>query len=143
VRLGATTDAFGVPRLAVDLRFAERDAESVVAAHELWGRGLIESGIGRLDHWYAPSERVSRILAAANDGYHQVGVTRMAAAGDAGVVNRDLAVRGARGLWTVSSGVFPTSGQANPTMLAMQLGIRLAAQLASRAGVGSQVRTGT
>ena len=48
---------------------------------------------------------------------------------DDGVVDGNLQVHGVRSLYVVSTSVLPTSGQANPTLLGIALGLRLADQL--------------
>lgn len=130
VRLGHERDALGVPRLVIDLRYGALDANSVVASHRVIDRALRETGIGRLEYSLPEGERAARVLDQATDGYHQVGTTRMSAAPAAGVVDRDCRVHGAPNLFIASSSVFPTSGQANPTLLLAALSARLAAHLA-------------
>jgi choline dehydrogenase-like flavoprotein len=63
-------------------------------------------------------------------GFHQAGTTRMSQTPDGGVVDPHLQVRGVRGLYVASTSVPPTSSQANPTLLGIALGIRLAEHLA-------------
>lgn len=46
------------------------------------------------------------------------------------IVDRDCRAFDAPNLHVVSTAVLPTSGQANPTMTAVQLGLRLAERLA-------------
>ena len=48
----------------------------------------------------------------------------------AAVVDGDCRAFDAPNLFVVSTAVLPTSGQANPTLTAVQLGLRLAARLA-------------
>jgi choline dehydrogenase-like flavoprotein len=50
-----------------------------------------------------------------------------------GVVDRDCRVFGAANLFVAGSSVFPTSGEANPTLTAVALALRLAALLAAEA----------
>ena len=64
------------------------------------------------------------------DGYHQIGTIRMAADPASGVVDADCRVHGTPNLFVASSAVFPTSGQANPTLLITALSARLAAHVA-------------
>jgi choline dehydrogenase-like flavoprotein len=49
--------------------------------------------------------------------------------GKLGVVDTDCRVHGVNNLYVAGSAVFPTSGQANPTMMAVALGARLADHL--------------
>ncbi len=64
-------------------------------------------------------------------GYHQAGTTRMSETAEGGVVDSDLQVHGVRGLYVASTSVLPpTSSQANPTLVGIALGVRLADHLA-------------
>ena len=53
--------------------------------------------------------------------------------GGAAVVDGDCRAFDAPNLFVVSTAVLPTSGQANPTLTAVQLGLRLADRLAGAA----------
>ncbi len=67
------------------------------------------------------------MLNQALDGYHQIGLTRMSDSPTDGVVvvDRDCSVHGTVNLFVASSSVFPTAGQANPTLPAVALALRL------------------
>jgi choline dehydrogenase-like flavoprotein len=132
VRLAPSRDALGMPRLRIDLRFAEIDARSVVAAHRVIEGGLREAALGRLDYAVAEPEREAAVLNQATDGYHQIGTARMSADPAAGVVDRDCRVHGTANLFVASSAIFPSSSQANPTLLLAAFSARLAAHLAQR-----------
>jgi GMC oxidoreductase len=132
VRLSGERDALGLPRAVVDLRFADIDAHSVVASHALLDGWLRRTGIGRLDYFVAPEERCARVLEQACDGYHQIGLTRMSSSPREGIVDADCKVHDVDNLFVASSAVFPTSGQANPTLLAVAMAARLAEHIAAR-----------
>jgi choline dehydrogenase-like flavoprotein len=119
-----------MPRLKIDLRYSEIDARSVVASHRVIDRELRKAAIGRLEYALPEAERLDAVLAQASDGYHQIGTTRMSLDRAHGVVDRDCRVHGTANLFIASSSVFPTSGQANPTLLVGALAARLAAYLA-------------
>lgn len=142
VRLGDERDALGLRRLTIDLRYGEIDARSVVASHAVIGRALRQAGIGRLDYTVPEAERVAHVLDQATDGYHQIGTARMADSPTDGVVDRDCRVHGTANLYVASSAVFPTSGQANPTLLLAALSARLAAHLARELAVPPAIETG-
>jgi choline dehydrogenase-like flavoprotein len=72
------------------------------------------------------------VLEQAKDGYHQIGTTRMGTAPGTSVVNSDCQVHDVRNLHVASSSVFPTSSQANPTLLAAALAVRLAETIAQK-----------
>ena len=131
VTLADGVDRLGLARLRVDLRFQEEDARSVVKVHDLFGRWLEATGVGRLKNRVAPEARVAAVLAKARHGTHQIGTIRMGASPAEGVVDRDLRTFGAPNLFVVGTAVLPRSGQANPTLTAVALAIRLAETLAA------------
>ena len=131
VQLTDEADAAGALRLQIDLRFREEDAERIVRAHEVLDRALREAQVGRLVFKATGDDRVASVMAQAADGFHQTGLTRMSDNPTKGVVDADCTVHGISNLHVASSSVFPSSGQANPTLLAVALGLRLAARLAT------------
>ena len=143
VCLGEARDALGMPRLKIDLRYSEADAASVVAGHEIIDRNLREAGLGRLEYHCPAEKRTSRVWDQMTDGYHQIGTIRMAVSPSRGVVDADCRVHGTPNLFVASSAVFPTSGQANPTLLITALSARLAAHVARlvrNVPTGTQIR---
>ncbi|MFK8252513.1 FAD-dependent oxidoreductase [Ancylobacter terrae] len=130
VRLDGASDALGLPRLVVDLRFSRDDAEGLARAHDALGAWLARSGFGRLELRQPREATIDAILSLAAHGTHQIGTVRMAADRRHGVVDADLACFDARNLHVVGSAVLPTSGQANPTLTALALAVRLARKLA-------------
>jgi len=129
ITLGAETDSFGVPRAVIDLRFTAQDIQSVIDSHQLLDQALQANNIGRLDYMYSLEELPTRVDAQASDGYHQVGTTRMGQDPAESVVDSNLKVHGLDNLFVASSSVFPASGQANSTLLAVAFGARLASRL--------------
>jgi choline dehydrogenase-like flavoprotein len=130
VRLVEARDALGMQRLRIDLRYGEVDARSVTASHAIIDRGLRRSGLGRLNYTVPEADRLACVMDQATDGYHQIGTARMADRPRDGVVDSDCRVFGSPNLFVASSAVFPSSGQANPTLLLAALSARLAAHLA-------------
>lgn len=127
-----TRDALGQPRLRIDLRFSEADAAAVLRAHAALEAWLLRNRLGRLAwHQPDPEARAAAVLARAMDGAHQVGTIRMGADPATSVVDARLRAHGVPNLFVVSTAVLPTSGQANPTLTAVQLGLRLADDLAA------------
>ncbi|MGD0797866.1 MAG: GMC oxidoreductase [Acidobacteriaceae bacterium] len=129
ITLAPDRDFFGVPRAVIDLRFTPQDVQSVIDSHALLDQALKANGIGRLRYLYEPALLPDRIYAQASDGYHQMGTTRMGDDPRQSVVDADLKVHGVENLYVASSSVFPTSGQANSTLLAVAFGVRLASDL--------------
>lgn len=132
ILLSREMDQNGVPRARVDLRFSSRDLNSVVAAHEHLDAALQSSGIARLCYHCPPAGRFSEVDRQAADGFHQIGTTRMSAEPSSGIVDPDCNVHGVENLHIASSSVFPSSSQANPTLLAVSLALRLADRISSK-----------
>jgi len=126
IELAADRDATGMHRAVISLRFLPRDAESVVKAHELLDQHLQTNGIGRLIYWHKREERAEAVLAQASDGFHQIGTIRMATNPAEGVTDSYGRVFGVSNLFVCSSAVFPTSGQANPTLTLLAFAVRQA-----------------
>ena len=125
--LSGERDAFGMPRLKVDWRVTELDMESLQRSYDLLARELRSSGAGRLDF-----DREKLVVKAKRHGIvggHHIGTTRMSADPGQGVVDPDCRVHGVGNLYVASSAVFPTSGQANPTLTLLALTFRLAEHL--------------
>jgi choline dehydrogenase-like flavoprotein len=130
VTLSGSCDALGLPFLAVDLRYSEDDAASVLRAHEVLDRSLREARLGHLEYREArPDARIACVLQQAMEGYHQIGTTCMGLTSHDSVVDTDCRVHGFDNLYVSSSSVFPSSGQANPTFATVALALRLAAHL--------------
>lgn len=129
VRLNGQVDRLGVPRLSIDLRFAEQDARSVVATHDLMEDWLVRNRIGRLEYRVPKEARDETVLSTACHGTHQIGLARMADSRALGVVDHKLQTFDCPNLHLAGCAVLPTSGQANPTLTAVALGLRLADRL--------------
>jgi len=144
VVLSDRLDGVGLPYLDIDLRLDERDAVSVLRAHDALDAALRKAGLARLERYDASeSDAVERIMRHSVDGFHQIGLTRMGDDPRDSVVDRDCRVHGVDNLHIASSSVFPTSGQANPTFLAVALAFRLADRLANaRQRVAAPALTG-
>jgi choline dehydrogenase-like flavoprotein len=81
---------------------------------------------------YDEAEIARDILRDGAYGGHHIGTARMAAAPARGVVDADCRVHGMDNLFIAGSAVFPTSGQANPTLTIVALALRLADRLRAR-----------
>lgn len=128
--LGESTDRLGMPRLIHELRFSDKDAASVLAAHGALGDWLARNNLGTLEYYAAtPEARAANVFAEAQHGTHQVGTIRMGTDRATAVVDADCRAFDVPNLHVVSTAVLPTSGQANPTLTAVQLGLRLAERI--------------
>jgi choline dehydrogenase-like flavoprotein len=119
-----------LPALKVNYLVDDEDVGSVVRSHELLDHWLRENGTGKLAYLYDAPERREAVRRQAFDGYHQIGLTRMSREPRDGVVNADCRVHDVANLYIAGSSVFPTGGQANPTLAAVALALRLGAHLA-------------
>lgn len=128
VSLHDQCDRFGMPRLHVDFRFSPQDIDSVCQAHRLLA-GQLEERQKLGIFTYKQDDIRSLVSAQVRDGFHQIGTTRMSASEKDGVVDSNCKVHSVANLYVCSSSVFPTSGQANPTLTIVALAIRLANHL--------------
>lgn len=134
VRLNDETDAYGLPRLTVDLRFDLKDAQALLRAHQHLDAWLRRNALGAVRYRQPLEETAQAILDAATHGNHQIGLARMGEDSAGAVVDRNLECFDARGLYLATVAVFPTSGQANPTFTGVAFALRLADHLKEVAG---------
>jgi hypothetical protein len=132
ITVSRNKDSFGVARAVIDLRYVDQDVQSVIDSHKVLDEALRANRVGRLEYMYPMEELRARVYAQASDGFHQVGTTRMGTDTKTSVVDSNLRVHGLSNLFVASSGVFPTGGQANSTLLAVALALRLAEHLNAR-----------
>lgn len=130
VTLADAVDAAGLPRLRIDYRVHPDDVASVVRAHDTLGDWFRRTGVASLQFRGSRDEAPVRVAAQVRHGTHQIGTTRMAETAEHGIVDGDLCAFDAPNLFVASSAVLPRSGQANPTLTAVALGLRLAHRLA-------------
>jgi choline dehydrogenase-like flavoprotein len=131
VELTDERDALGMRRIRTHMHFSDADYESVRKGVALIDEHLRRHGVGFVEWLTDDVESSVRAYLEANAGFHQAGTTRMSDTPDGGVVDRHLQVHGVRGLYVASTSVLPTSSQANPTLLGIALGVRLAERLAN------------
>ncbi len=129
VSLSNSRDALGQRRLLIDLRYGEADARSVLRTHAVMEQRLAAAGLARIEYKVPEGRRVEAVLAQASDGFHQIGIARMANDPRNGVVGTDARVHGVSNLFLAGSAIFPSSSQANPTLTAVALAARLSAHL--------------
>ena len=131
VTLSANRERTGLRRLAIDFRFSGEDVASVLNAHEVLDDWLGREKLGRVIYRTPPEGRADLVLSEAKHGNHQEGTTRMGHDRTSAVVDGWGTTFDVQNLHVVSTSVLPTSSQANPTLTAMQLGLRLADRLAT------------
>lgn len=129
IELTDERDALGMRRIRTHMHFSDADYRSVRTAIVAIDVHLRRHGVGRVEWLTDDVEGSVRAYMAKRTGFHQAGTTRMSSSPEGGVVDPHLQVHGVRRLYVVSTSVLPTSSQANPTLLGMALGVRLAERL--------------
>jgi choline dehydrogenase-like flavoprotein len=123
-------DEFGRSRLRVRWRWALADRKKVAHARDLYAAALERAGIGRLvgtDY----DAGLPRLLGGT---HHHMGVTRLSADPEAGVVDPQCRVHDTSNLYVAGSAVFPSGGFVNPTLTVVAMALRLSAHLRSELG---------
>lgn len=129
ITLDDSCDVLGMPRARIALRWSDQDVDSILDAHVELDRGLRSMGAATL-HWrYENAARRQAVLDQAEDGYHQLGTLRMASTPERGVTDQFGRLFGTPNLYAATSAIFPTSGQANPTLSMVALVLRQADEL--------------
>lgn len=129
VRLSSEVDETGLKRLAVSFDFAEEDLASLIRCHHALAEWIGKRRIGTVEWLYPKETLTAAIRRQALDGYHQIGLTRMGASSRTSVVDGNCRCHDLANLYVAGSSVFPVSGQANPTLPAVALALRLADHL--------------
>jgi choline dehydrogenase-like flavoprotein len=132
VTLGNARDALGMPRLRIDWRHTPLDIRTVAEGLRLLQKEFAAWGGGTLS--FSPDEVERCMLREGAYGGHHIGTTRMGHRPETGVVDTDCRVFDTAGLYVAGTSLFPTSGQANPTLTAVAMALRLADHLKARLG---------
>ncbi|SDI62220.1 GMC oxidoreductase [Alloyangia pacifica] len=132
VTLSSRVDAAGRHPLRISFSYDEATLRGTLAAHRLLAAALDEAQFAELTLDEEDEEAMKKIQAMARDGYHQIGLTRMANSPLNGVVDPNCRVFGTENLHIAAASVFPVSGQANPTLSVVALALRLAAHLSNQ-----------
>ena len=127
VVLSDERDELGRRKLFIDFNFSDIDVENVIKNHQIIDDYLRFNKLGYLK--YVNKNLNTEVSFQARDGFHQLGTTRMSKEIQDGVVDSNCRVHGVENLYIASSSVFPTSGQANPTLTIVALSIRIAQTL--------------
>lgn len=122
VTLGEQRDALGIPFIDLNWQVAEDDDAKLKRSMEIFGAEIGAAGLGRL---WAPTQE-GRFTWDRQPGGHHMGTTRMSADPATGVVNADLRCHEVDNLYVLGSSVFPTVGDANPTLTIVALSERWA-----------------
>lgn len=136
VTLTNTADALGMPRLRVDWRHSTLDLHTAETCFRLLALDLGAWGRGWLD--FDAAELARDMLRDGAYGGHHIGTARMGHSPATSVVDGHARVHGVANLHLAGAAIFPTSGQANPTLTLVALALRLADRLkATSLGAGT------
>jgi choline dehydrogenase-like flavoprotein len=129
VRLADEMADDGMPALRVAFCYGAATVGGLVSAHRRTAALLRLDGFAEVEMTEDDDALAEAIRACARDGYHQMGLTRMAHDPTMGVVDPDGRVFGTRNIHVASASAFPTASQANPTLTIVALALRLANRL--------------
>jgi choline dehydrogenase-like flavoprotein len=121
ITLTDAIDPNGTRKVHIHWKFTEADRQSVERSRRVFDAELAESQLGRMTWHPDPYTSASSV--------HPLGGTRMHSNPHLGVVDAQCKVQGVSNLYIASSGVFPTSGYANPTLTVVALAVRIAEQV--------------
>lgn len=125
VELRYERDRVGVPIGTLDWQLTGQDLASMQRSQQLMSTRLMEEGQRGARSLLRDGQLPTRLIG----GHHHMGTTRMHPSERQGVVDPDGRVHGVGNLYIAGSGVFPTSGYANPTLTLLALTLRLGDQL--------------
>ena len=115
-------DRFGRIDFQVPFQIDEATKRTQRRFHQLIAERVRSQGLGRLDSRLDDPEFQPEF----QDAFHPMGSTRMSTDPHLGVVDPQARVHGLHNLYVAGSSIFPTGGQANPTLTIVALAIRLA-----------------
>lgn len=130
VSLGEGVDALGQRQLHIDWRYSPADIDGVARSLNVMGQALQQGGVGAFQ--FDPETLERDLTRYGAYGGHHIGTACMGADPAHSVVNADTQVHGVHNLFIASSAVFPSSSQANPTLLIVALALRLAQHIGQR-----------
>lgn len=133
ITLGNELDALGQRRIHIDWRYVDEDVATVTRALAALAHEVERTGVGRFT--YDPAEVEAEMTRYGAYGGHHIGTARMGHDPQTSVVNADGRLHEADNVFIASAAVFPTSGQANPTLSIVALALRLADHLKGAANV--------
>jgi choline dehydrogenase-like flavoprotein len=129
ISLASDRDALGLRQVRANWQLGELERRTAARFASFVGAEFSRLGIGRcrLEPWLQDDH--VPMTTALGETYHYIGTTRMADDPREGVTDRNCAVHGMQNLFIAGSSVFPTAGQANPTLTILALALRLADHL--------------
>ena len=131
VNLGTRVDRFGRPVLRLDWRISRQTLRAQRCLHRLLAERVHQQRIGRLESALLQQPDAEPEY---SEGGHPMGASRMSADPRQGVVDCNARVHALDNLYIAGSSIFPTGGQANPTLALVALALRLAEHLRNEGG---------
>jgi choline dehydrogenase-like flavoprotein len=119
-----------MPRVKVDWRYLPADIESVRRSLDVFVEEFRKSGVGNFE--FDATKLEEDLTRFGAYGGHHIGTARMGKDPETSVVDANCKVHHVDNLYIAGSAVFPTSGQANPTLTIAALSLRLADHLAQK-----------
>ncbi|MDB5323482.1 MAG: Choline dehydrogenase-like flavoprotein [Phycisphaerales bacterium] len=128
VTLADETDALGIRKSCINWRMTDLTLKTIAVYTRAMAQEFERLGLGTLnpEPWLNGG---SDWRGAIGDQYHHMGTARMSESPERGVVDPHCRVHGIDNLYLAGSAVFPTSGQAGPTLTIIALAMRLADDL--------------
>jgi hypothetical protein len=132
VLLSRELDSLGQPKIMLDWKLTPSlEGATIRRVLKLFAAEMGRLGLGRVQ--MNISEDGDAWAEDVVGSFHHIGTTRMHPDERRGVVDENCRVHGLSNLYVAGSSVFPTAGQANPTLtliaLALRLGDRITEQL--------------
>jgi choline dehydrogenase-like flavoprotein len=129
VKLGDERDALGLRKVQLDWRLTDQEKRSVRISNRLLGEELGRTGLGRLRLHQWLQREDAPWPSDLNAGWHHLGTTRMGRNPQYSVCDPQCRLHGVDNLYIAGSSVFPTGGNAHPTLTIVALSLRLADHL--------------
>ncbi|MBT3240800.1 MAG: hypothetical protein HN357_07885 [Chloroflexi bacterium] len=129
ITLSSRKNEIGQPNIIIDWQLTSQDFENMNIYHTKLKQSFDKMGLPfklfpiEFENGGYPNRLIS--------GKHHMGTTRMNIDPKLGVVDENCKVHSISNLYISSSSVFPTSGQANPTMTIVALALKLADHIKS------------
>jgi choline dehydrogenase-like flavoprotein len=108
-------DTLGVPKVCIDWKYCKQDVELVKKTLKAFAEDISAQGIGEFK--YDEQDFENELMRFGAYGGHHIGATRMGDDPQTSVVDKNCQVHGINNLFIASCSVFPTSSQANPTLI--------------------------
>ncbi len=126
MRLSDETNRLGIRRITFEYQLHDEDLAAFKRCQTVMAEAVTAAGLGEFKFRRVDGDDLD--LVAMSTGHH-MGMTRMGDDPKTSVVDANCCVHGTSNLYVACSGVFPAGGSANPTFMAISLGLRIADRL--------------